>query len=145
MTEKRRIEQYTDIIDMPHHLSKAHQPMPRRDRAAQFAPFAALTGHEEALEETARVTERSSSLDAYEAELLDRKLQLLSKYAGGDAELTILYFQPDERKEGGRYQRITGYLKRIDSYRKCLILRDGSVISLEQIRGIDSSLFDRER
>ena len=124
---------YEDIIHLPHHCSKKHAPMPLADRAAQFSPFAALTGHEAAIKETARLTDRKIELDEYEIAVLDEKLQKIKEQLKAYPEVTITYFQPDMRKEGGEYVTITQRVKKIDEYAKAMIMEDSTRILIEEI------------
>lgn len=124
---------YDDIINMPHHRSKKHPPMPIIDRAAQFSPFAALTGHEAAIKETARLTDRKIELDEYEIATLDERLQQLRAKVKDFPEITVTYFQPDAKKAGGEYLTITDQVKKIDEYGKCLIMSEGTRIPIDEI------------
>ena len=124
---------YDDIIHLPHHRSKKHAPMPLIDRAAQFSPFAALTGHDAAIKETARLTDRKIELDEYEIAVLDEKLQRIKEQLKVYPEVTITYFQPDIRKDGGKYVTVTGKVKKIDEYAKAMIMEDGTRILIEDI------------
>ena len=124
---------YEDIIYLPHHRSKKHAPMPLADRAAQFSPFAALTGHEAAIKETARLTDRKIEIDEYEIAVLDEKLQKIKEQLKAYPEVTITYFQPDMRKEGGEYVTITQRVKKIDEYAKAMIMEDSTRILIEDI------------
>ena len=112
---------YDDIIDLPHHRSKTHPPMPVADRAAQFAPFAALTGYEDMIKEAARLTDTAPSLTEEERERLDRKLQALLAGAGPVSGVTVTWFVPDEKKIGGSYQEAAGTVTKIDMMRKTLV------------------------
>lgn len=137
------IMKYADIINLPHHQSRKHPHMPVEDRAAQFSPFAALTGHDAAIKETARLTDRKIELDEYEIAALDEKLQSIraqlevskDKAAGRfcNPEITVTYFRPDVRKDGGEYVTITENVKKIDKYKKCLIMYNGIQIRIEDI------------
>ena len=124
---------YEDIIYLPHHRSKKHAPMSLIDRAAQFSPFAALTGHDAAIMETARLTDRKIELDEYEIAVLDEKLQNIKEQLQAGPEVTITYFQPDIRKEGGEYVTITGRVKKIDEYAKTMLIEDSTRILIEDI------------
>ena len=99
---------YDDIIDLPHPTSKKHPRMPVRDRAAIFSPFAALAGHGAAIAETARLTQRRIELDEDGKALLDERQRILEEAAASHPEVTVTYFQPDAKKEGGRYVTVTG-------------------------------------
>ena len=126
---------YDDIIHLPHYRSKKHAPMPLIDRAAQFSPFAALTGHDAAIKETARLTDRKIELDEYEIAAIDEKLQMIKMQLDSKqvSEITVTYFQPDVRKEGGEYVTVTDKVKKMDEYVKCLIMHEGTRILVEDI------------
>lgn len=130
---------YDDIIHLPHHRSAAHPPMSRHDRAAQFSSFAALKGHGEAIRETARLTDQKRELDEYEKEELDNKLQAIAENPG--MEVTITYFQPDEKKTGGTYLTVSGQVIKMDLYRQTVVLTGEKAIPVEQICEIESRLF----
>ena len=132
---------YDDILHLPHPTSKRHPRMPIVDRAAQFSPFAALTGHRAAIEETARVTDRRIELDEDAKEQLDQTLQLLLERIDEQPEVTVTWFSPDKKKAGGQYHTATGKLKRIDSREGRLILTDGTQIPLEDLLEIRSESF----
>lgn len=131
---------YEDIIYLPHPVSRNHPPMPVGDRAAQFAPFAALTGYEEAVEEAARLTECRIELDRDRIEELDRELRRLREHIKERPEADIVCFKADERKTGGALVTLSGRVKKIDEYEGRLIMADGSVIAIEDICGIDLKL-----
>ena len=126
---------YEDIINLPHPVSKRHKPMPVEDRAAQFAPFAALTGHQAAIEEAARVTDIRMELDEEMKEQLNVKLQKIVSEPG--QRIQIVYYVPDGRKSGGSYKTKIGIVKKIDEYQKILVLEDGCRIPLEDISEIE--------
>ena len=126
---------YEDIINLPHPVSKRHKPMPVEDRAAQFAPFAALTGHQAAIEETARITEARIELDEEVKEHLNMQFQELLAEPG--RKIQVVYYVPDGRKSGGSYVTRVGTVKKIDEYQKTLVLEDGSRIPLEDISEIE--------
>ena len=132
---------YDDILHLPHPTSKRHPRMPIVDRAAQFSPFAALTGHKAAIEETARVTDRRIELDEDAKEQLDQTLQLLLERIDEQPEITVTWFSPDKKKAGGQYHTATGKLKRIDSREGRLTLTDGNQIPLEDLLEIRSESF----
>ncbi len=119
---------YADIIDLPHHVSQKHPQMPMEKRAAQFSPFAAVSGHDDAIGETARFTEEQLELSDDEIAVIDEKLQWLREHIKEQPEVTVTYFQPDEKKNGGAYVTVTGSAKKID---KVLVLRDGTVIPID--------------
>ena len=129
---------YDDILHFARPESKRHAPMPMEDRAAQFLPFAALTGYDAAVSETARLTEERVELDAQEAERLGEKLAALIKRQQEQPELSLLYFVPDTRKAGGAYVRLDGRLKKITDFPRCVCLTDGSRIPIEDIVAVES-------
>lgn len=131
---------YDDIIRLPHHVSGSHPPMPAAERAAQFSPFAALTGFEEAVRETGRLTESRAELDEDMKELLNEKLERLRLLQAESGEMpwaAVTYFRPDEKKDGGAYVTVTGQVKRVDEYERALVLRDGEKIPLGEIAGVE--------
>lgn len=130
---------YDDIINLPHPTSVNHPRMSLYDRAAQFSPFAALTGHDAAIKETARLTEQKIELSEDTISRLNEKLQIVADHL--ETEVTITYFVPDERKSGGAYVSYTGIVRRIDDYEHTLIMTDKTVIPIEQISEIESELF----
>ncbi len=127
------IKKYSDIIDLPRPNSKRRPQMPVENRAAQFAPFAALTGHEEAVKETARLTEKRIELDQYMKDELNRRLQILIQDIRNQPKVRISYFQGDEKKEGGRYIKLIGRVKKIDPYRRIILMEDNKIIPMEDI------------
>ena len=129
---------YDDIIDHPHHVSKTHPLMPAADRAAQFAPFAALTGHGAAVEETARLTEERMELDENCKAAINRQLTFLKKQSDKKPDVTITYFVKDTRKSGGMYVTVNGFVKRIDEYKRLVILMNGTKIPIDDIIEIES-------
>ena len=137
---QRKSKDYSDIINLPHPVSKKHPQMSLYERAAQFSPFSALTGHEAAIAETGRLTEERTELDEDAKERLDEKLQyLLYRLQACGSEglpIRVTYFVPDEKKEGGAYQEYTGSLKRLDAYARALIFSDATEISLDAVYDI---------
>ena len=129
---------YADIIDLPHHVSKRHPQMPMEKRAAQFSPFAAMVGHDAAIRETARLTEEQLDLSEDEKAVIDGKLQMIQAHIKEQPEVTVTYFQPDEKKSGGAYVTITGSARRIDEVERILNLADGTVIPLMDIVAVQS-------
>lgn len=136
--ENKNTHQYDDIINLPHHRSKTRPHMSLEDRAAQFSPFAALTGHDAAIEETARLTDRKIELDEDAKARLNEKLQYIVENLGTDMEVVITYFVPDERKAGGEYVAKKGTVKKIDLYRNVVIMEDKEEIDIENIVEIDA-------
>lgn len=131
---------YDDMINMPHHVSKKHPQMPLADRAAQFSPFAALTGYEAAIAETARVTEERVELSDTSREALDMKLQLLRERLSEKPVVEIMYFVPDERKQGGSYVAVTGIVKKIDEYEHRIVMENGVRVEMGDLVGIEGVL-----
>ncbi|MDE7260456.1 MAG: hypothetical protein K2N78_00080 [Oscillospiraceae bacterium] len=124
---------YDDIINLPHHVSATHPHMPIIDRAAQFMPFRALTGYEDAVQETARLTDEKIELTEDEKAILDARLQRLADEIAHQPQVSLTCFQPDKRKAGGTYVAITGQLKKIDDLEGALILMDGRRVLIEDI------------
>ena len=121
------MSKYDDIINLPHHVSKNRTPMSMENRAAQFAPFAALTGHDEALAETARLTTPKS---------LTRELARVIEQVPEQEEYTFVYFVPDTQKDGGKYVSITGTAKKYEEVTRALTLSDGRVLLIDNILSI---------
>lgn len=137
MANKNNIHDYSDIINQPHHVSKVYPAMTMYERAAQFAPFAALTGHKDAIKETERLTTNKKILDENQIEIINQKLQLIITNIQLQPEIKIVYFQKDLRKAGGKYIEKNGKVKKIDEYTKKMILVDGTRINIEDIYGIE--------
>ncbi len=132
---------YDDIINLPHHISAAHRPMPVADRAAQFMPFAALTGFGDAIEETGRLTDERPELEEDAIEGLEGKLQYLRERVGDHPEISVTYFRPDARKAGGAYVTAAGRIKKIDFYEHELIMEDGTEIPMKSMVAIEGEIF----
>lgn len=131
---------YDDILYMPHHVSATRKRMSMLDRAAQFSPFAALTGYDAAIRETGRLTDNAIDLDVDGKAILNEKLQRLSNLQETQPEITVTYFVPDERKSGGAYASVTGKVKKIDPYKQVLLMADGTEVCFERILEIDGEL-----
>lgn len=127
---------YDDIIHFPHHRSSCRSHMSIHDRAAQFSPFASLTGLDSAIEETGRLTDSRIELEEYGRTVLDRKLTLLLEQLKEHPRVSVTYFCPDEKKSGGAYREISGRVHKIDLYRNVLTMADGQEISIEEISDI---------
>ena len=132
---------YEDIINLPRPISKKYPQPSMMDRAARFAPFAAITNYEEMVLEEARVTEERILLDENELTLLNEKLNIIQEFLGKFPEITVTYFKPDKRKSGGAYISITGTVKRIDQYERKLIMSDDKKIRIDDIYKLESDLF----
>ena len=126
-------EDYSYIINLPHHVSHNHPQMPMMARAAQFAPFAALTGYDAVINETARLTDRQVELEEYDNERLNRKYAELMTILDSHPEITVSYFKPDELKAGGAYAIVSGHVKKIDSYEQYIEIEDGNIIPIRNI------------
>ena len=132
---------YDDILHLPRPTSAKHPRMPISERAAIFSPFAALTGHAAAIQETARLTDQKVELDEDTKAELDRRQAVLLEHIKEQPEITVTWFQPDARKDGGAYLTTTGRLKKIDQVERTLSLLDGSKIPLDDVAGIGSDYF----
>lgn len=133
---------YDDIIGLPHPTSKKHPPMSRLNRAAQFAPFAALTGYGDAITEAARLTEERQALNEADQLRLGEKLALLQSKLDASPAVTLTYFKPDARKEGGEYVSVTGMVRKVRPFERELVLEGGEIVSFGDILDLDGELFD---
>lgn len=125
--------EYDDIINLPHHISKTHKPMSREARAAQFAPFAALTGHDAAIKETERLTESKKIIDENYKNILDEKMSIIQRKIKTEPLVSITYFIKDTRKTGGKYITITDNIKKIDTYERLIVLKNKTKIKFQDI------------
>ena len=142
--EKRNCNPYADIIDRPRHMSTEREHMSLYDRAAQFSTFAALTGFEGAIRETARLTDRKIELDETQKTILDEKLRILREQMGEKqekAESEFVYFCPDDKKMGGEYITVRGIVSKMDTHGKAIILKNGVKIPVDEIVDITGDLF----
>ena len=135
--KQQHTDNYEDIIHLPHPVSKKHAQMPIRDRAAQFAPFAALTGHKEAIQQAQRLIDQRKVLDENRNMQNDESLQEILQHITEQPRIRVTYFQPDERKDGGAYRTLIMYLKKMDEYNRRLIFSDHSWIPLDDIYEIE--------
>lgn len=135
------IRTYEDMIHLPHHVSATHPPMDIIDRAAQFSPFAALTGYESAIRETARLTDARVELDESVMESLRERLQIIVDKMEERPRIEVTYFQPDEKKGGGAYVTVTEIVKKIDLYNRNLIMMNGDRILIDDIVEIGGEIF----
>ena len=133
--------QYDDIIHLPHPDSPKHPRMSLYDRAAQFSPFAALTGYAGVIRETARLTDRKIELDETMLTALNERYRLLLSVLDTEPEVEITYFVPDERKSGGAYRTVSGVVKKADEFTRRLTLTDGTVIPIEDVLMLDGAIF----
>ncbi len=130
------MNKYDDIIDLPHHVSKTRKPMSLYNRAAQFAPFAALTGYDDAIEETARLTETKVELSDELKNDLNQKINFIKNNIKVHPEITIKYFVRDNKKSGGIYKSLTSIIKKVDNFNKCLIFADNTNVYFDDIISI---------
>lgn len=132
---------YEDIVNLPPYVSRRYPQPTMMDRAARFAPFAAITGYEEMVLEEARVTEERIDLDEGALSLLNEKLNMIQEFLDEKPEITVTYFEPDKRKSGGAYVIVTGTVKQIDEYEHLVIMNDGKKIRIDDIYELESDLF----
>lgn len=132
---------YDDIINLPHHQSMTRERMTIRDRAAQFSPFAALTGHEADIEETSRLTDRKVQLSEDKIAALNEKLQMLEELFPECPEVSITYFVTDEKKSGGAYTTKTGRVKRIDPIKRAVEFADHTAVPFEDVFDVEGTVF----
>lgn len=137
----KQTDKYEDILYLPHPVSTRHPQMSLQDRAAQFASFAALSGHEEAVEETARLTEQYVELDENTKESLDARLFCIRQHQMEHPLVQFTYFQPDARKEGGAYLTVCGKVKKINDYERSIYLEDGRVLAMDDIIDMQAEIF----
>ncbi len=135
---------YDDIMNLPHHVSTKHPQMSALDRAAQFSPFAALTGHDAAIRETARLTDTKPELNEDKKEELNECLQMLRMQSALKPEVEITYFVPDAKKEGGSYLSVRGNVKKFDAFGHKIIMENGIVIPINDICEIECPFLDYE-
>ena len=132
---------YDDIINLPHHISPTRPQMSMIDRAAQFSPFAALTGYDAVIKETGRLTDNRIELLEDERAALDRKQQILYDHLSERPEVSVTYFVPDERKAGGSYITVTGIVKKLDDFQRTIVLEDGIIVPMDDILELESDSF----
>ena len=139
--ERRYSHEYDDIINLPHHTSSRHPRLPMSSRAAQFAPFAALTGFEGVIAEKGRLTDVFTELDEDMKAEIDLRLELLGSLVSDSPEATFTFFMPDSRKEGGSYNTVTGRIKKIDDIERIITLKSGIRIPIDSIFSITGEVF----
>ena len=133
----KNTHKYDDIIDMPRPVCRRSCRMTNYDRAAQFSPFAALTGYDAVITETGRLTDSSIELDESRKEVLNERLRYVLSVLSQQPRVRITYFREDERKAGGAYVTVSGRVKKVDAYDHAIILTDGQVIPLETVRDLE--------
>ena len=136
--------EYDDIIGLPHHRSKKRSPMSMHDRAAQFSPFAALTGFDSVIEETGRITDCRRELEDFGKERLDRALLRLQELLPHRPRVTMRCFNADPQKDGGTYRSCSGHVRKIDLYRQIIYLMDGTAVPMEDIFEMECEEFAEE-
>ena len=132
---------YNEIINLPHHVSKTRPQMPMSDRAAQFAPFAALTGYDSAIKETGRLTDDKIEMDEEAQNILNMKFQILVDSLDDEPEVTFTYFKPDERKAGGAYLEVIGTVKKVDDFERLIVMQNGTKMPMDDILNIEGEIF----
>ena len=132
---------YEDIINLPHHVSKTRPQMSMIDRAAQFSPFAALTGYDAAIKETGRLTDEKIEMDEEALSILNMKFHLLVDSLADEPEITFTYFKPDERKAGGAYIDVTGKVKKVDDFERLIVMQNGTKMPMDDILNIEGEIF----
>ncbi|MDD4495467.1 MAG: hypothetical protein PHV32_14200 [Eubacteriales bacterium] len=135
-------KEYDDIINLPHHVSTTRPHMKAIDRAAQFSPFAALTGYDAAVKETARLTDERIELSEDMKTVLSDRLQIIADRMKEQPEIAIIYFQPDAKKNGGAYITAISAVKKIDEYERIVVMTDGTAIPIDEIISIDGQIFE---
>ena len=130
--------QYEDIINLPHHVSATRPQMSMLDRAAQFSPFAALTGYDAAIKETGRLTDEKIEMDEEALNILNMKFQILVDSLDDEPEVT---FKPDERKAGGAYIEVTGTVKKVDDFERLIVMQNGTKMPMDDILNIEGEIF----
>ena len=132
---------YDDIIHLPHYVSAKHPQMAMINRAAQFAPFAALSGYDDAIDETARLTDAEIELSDGSVQEINDQVRFLLEHASEHLEVTIIYFVPDKRKAGGKYTSVSGVVKKVRAFEQEIEMMDGTVIAIRHILSIDGDMF----
>ena len=132
---------YDDIINLPHHVSTTRPQMSMIDRAAQFSPFAALTGYDAAIKETGRLTDEKIEMGDDAQNILNMKFQILVDHLNDEPEVTFTYFKPDERKFGGAYVEVTGTVKKVDDFERLIVMQNGTNIPMEDVLSIEGEIF----
>ena len=136
-------ENYEDIINLPYHVSATKPQMSMIDRAAQFSPFAALTGYDAAIKETGRLTDEKIEMDEEALNILNMKFQVLVDSMDDEPEVTFTYFKPDQRKAGGAYIEVTGKVKKVDGFERLIVMQNGIKIPMDDV--LDVFILTEER
>lgn len=135
------IEKYDDIIDLPHHVSATRPQMPMMDRAAQFSPFAALTGYDAAIKETGRLTDEKIEMDEENLKDLNMRFQMLIDHLKDEPEVTFTYFKADEQKEGGAYLEVSGVVKKVNDFERMIVMKNGLKLPMDDILNVEGEIF----
>ena len=135
------MEKYKDIINLPHKQSSKRPHMSLLDRAAQFAPFAALVGYDDAIKETGRLTDERIEMSEENLVVLNTRYQILVDYLGEEPEVTITYFVPDIYKTGDCYITTTGVVKKRDTYERLITMVDGTRILMDDVLTLEGDIF----
>ena len=133
---------YDDIINLPHHVSTKRPQMSMQDRAAQFSPFAALTGYDAAVKEAARLTDSRTELSDDELSILNIKFQILLEHLREKPNVSFTYFKPDEKKSGGKYVTLRGIVKKADTFKRLVVMQDDTGIPMDDILDIEGEIFE---
>jgi len=133
--------EYDEFLILPHHVSSKHPKMSMFDRAAQFSPFAALTGYDSAINETSRLTNEKIELDESMIDVLKDKFQIIANHIKEKPEITVTYFKPDEKKSGGEYCTAVGVAKKIDEFERIIVMSDGTNIPIDVIISLEGKIF----
>ena len=133
---------YDDMIGLGHHISRTHPPMARIKRAAQFAPFDALTGFGAAIHEAGREIEEKKELSEDEIDMINARIAVIQHHIKEQPNIAVTYFLPDNKKAGGRYVTVSGNVKGLDGVKRVIIMADGTSIPIDDVRFIEGSLFD---
>lgn len=134
-------DNYNDIIDLPHHVSATRPQMSMMDRAAQFSPFAALTGYDSAIKETGRLTDEKIEMGEEALNILNMKFQILVDCLDDEPVVTFTYFKPDDHKSGGAYLEVTGTVKKVDDFERLIVTQNGMKMPMDDILNIEGAIF----
>ena len=127
------MNEYDDIINLPHHQSSKRAHMSNHQRAAQFAPFAALTGYDAAIDETARLTDQKLELSDEQADYLNAQIQRIIENIADKPQVEITHFGPDNHKSGGEYVTVTGRVRRVDDSNREIVFVDGMTVAIDDV------------
>lgn len=137
MNNENNPKEYEDIIYLPHHVSKKHPPMPSINRAAQFSPFAALTGYEDMIDETARFVSGKAEIEEDQKAVINRRLRFIEEHIKEEPAVTVTHFVSDRLKAGGKYETSFDSVIKVDAYEKLLVMKNGARILWDDIAAIE--------